>query len=215
MTRIERLLASNVAAYNLGRLAKSLLRLDARYASYACELLAANCDFGPVSVARLGLDPAEANRHGDSGGPDLADVLEVLDLRSTDSVIDVGCGKGAALATLARFPHARLTGVDLSREMVEIARKNLAKLKVVADLHPCDARAFPDYGDFSFVYMCNPFPAPVVAATASSIVAARAGRSVRLLYKFPRHEDVLLELGFRRTFRQQKRTGLFSVYVKE
>ena len=44
-----------------------------------------------------------------------------------NSVLEVGCGTGTNLLALARqFPNANLTGVDISTEMLDIARKKLS-----------------------------------------------------------------------------------------
>lgn len=43
-------------------------------------------------------------------------------------ILEVGCGTGRNLYALARaYPNAEITGVDLSPEMLAIARKNLAR----------------------------------------------------------------------------------------
>lgn len=51
----------------------------------------------------------------------------VLDIRSTpESILDVGCGTGAATLFLAReFPRARIRGVDISPEMVNLASSKI------------------------------------------------------------------------------------------
>lgn len=50
-------------------------------------------------------------------------------------LLEVGCGTGYNLANLARrFPHARLTGLDLSEDMLGIARRNLRSFSGRIDL---------------------------------------------------------------------------------
>ncbi len=47
---------------------------------------------------------------------------------SPGKILEIGCGTGKNLAVLSRlFPEAQLTGVDLSEEMLCVARKNLGK----------------------------------------------------------------------------------------
>ena len=47
---------------------------------------------------------------------------------SPERILDIGCGTGVLLNVLGnQFPHAQLTGIDLSSEMLELARKKLGK----------------------------------------------------------------------------------------
>ena len=56
-------------------------------------------------------------------------TLALMDLASTDNVLDVGCGAGWLLRTLAaRCTDGRVIGMDVSDEMVRHARKNCADL---------------------------------------------------------------------------------------
>ena len=60
--------------------------------------------------------------------------------------LDLGTGTGAgATQILARFPEARVVGVDLSDEMLERARANVP----AAEFRRADASALP-FGDASF-----------------------------------------------------------------
>jgi ubiquinone/menaquinone biosynthesis C-methylase UbiE len=46
------------------------------------------------------------------------------DVASPDSVLDVGCGTGRLLRKIGeRWPHARLTGVDPTEDMIAVARR--------------------------------------------------------------------------------------------
>lgn len=47
-----------------------------------------------------------------------------VDRDAAVSILEVGCGTGRNLTQLAkRFPNARITGVDLSKDMLDIARR--------------------------------------------------------------------------------------------
>jgi trans-aconitate 2-methyltransferase len=63
-------------------------------------------------------------------------VLERLELRGDETVIDAGCGSGRVTEALVeRLPRGRVIGVDVSASMVEAAR---ARLDGRADLHVAD-----------------------------------------------------------------------------
>jgi ubiquinone/menaquinone biosynthesis C-methylase UbiE len=61
------------------------------------------------------------------------------------NVLDVGCGTGfASVAMVQRFGPARITGVDVSAQMLEQMRRKLAEVPgVTLDLHVADVLAMP------------------------------------------------------------------------
>lgn len=75
-------------------------------------------------------------------------VLDRLDARAGERILDVGCGTGLLLERLGRAtPAARLTGVDPVPEMLALARRRLAVS--AADLSEAAAERLP-FGDGSF-----------------------------------------------------------------
>ncbi|MEO1712515.1 MAG: class I SAM-dependent methyltransferase [Bacteroidota bacterium] len=59
-----------------------------------------------------------------------------LDRNTNARIVEVGCGTGFNLQLLAnRFPKAHLTGIDVSNDMLNIARKNLRSVGNEYELH--------------------------------------------------------------------------------
>jgi ubiquinone/menaquinone biosynthesis C-methylase UbiE len=87
-----------------------------------------------------------------------ADVLDRLELRGDERLLDIGCGRGAVLLMAAqRLPRGRAVGVDIwstmdqSGNAEQVTRHNAA-LEGVADrveLHSADMRELP-FEDGSF-----------------------------------------------------------------
>ncbi|MGN9913009.1 trans-aconitate 2-methyltransferase [Phytohabitans sp. LJ34] len=68
-------------------------------------------------------DPATYLRFGDERSRPFFDLMARVGAAEPRAVVDLGCGPGNLTATLAaRWPGARLRGVDSSAEMIEKAR---------------------------------------------------------------------------------------------
>src|SRR5256885_2767407 len=79
-----------------------------------------------------------------------------IDIGLTDSVLDVGCGTGELLVRLAaRYPKARLSGLDPVAEMLAVARRKLSD-SVELRVGWGNELPWPD-GTFDLVVSCNMF----------------------------------------------------------
>jgi trans-aconitate 2-methyltransferase len=68
-------------------------------------------------------DPAVYHRFGNERSRPFFDLVARVDAERPRAVVDLGCGPGELTATLAaRWPDARVTGLDSSPEMIEKAR---------------------------------------------------------------------------------------------
>lgn len=68
-------------------------------------------------------DPAQYQRFGDERSRPFFDLLGRVHAENPRTVVDLGCGPGNLTATLAaRWPDARVLGVDSSPEMIEAAQ---------------------------------------------------------------------------------------------
>ncbi len=76
-------------------------------------------------------------------------VMEALDCRPGERVLEVGVGTGLSLPLYP--PYVRVTGIDLSREMLEKARTRVARRSLVnvEGLHEMDAEAM-SFADATF-----------------------------------------------------------------
>lgn len=92
-----------------------------------------------------------------------AEILDALQLDGDETVLDLGCGRGAVLCAAAkRLPHGRVIGVDLWRadqtgNSADTTRTNAA-LENVADrveLHTADMAALPLTDDSVDVVVSN------------------------------------------------------------
>jgi hypothetical protein len=192
--------------------------IQRRHARYQLWMQCRKIDLRWNSVADLGLDPARSESHGNSGGPGLEQVLESLTITPQDAVLDLGAGKGGAMITLAKWPFARIDGVEISPAMIGIGRRNLEKLgKVRGAIMQGDAAEFTDMDPYTFFYMYNPFLAPVMEKVLANIRASlvRKPRKATLIYMNPVCHDMVVAAGFKQTGRFQDILPEFRVYTAE
>ncbi|WP_157803823.1 class I SAM-dependent methyltransferase [Luteimicrobium subarcticum] len=114
-------------------------------------------------------------------GPIAAGLVDELAVRPGERVLDIGCGRGAALRPLALATGAagRAVGIDLAPRMVELAARDLADLPQV-DVRVGDARA-PDVPYASFDVVCASLvlffmPDPADALARWAALLAPGGR---------------------------------------
>ncbi len=79
----------------------------------------------------------------------------VATLRTPENILEIGCGTGRNLARLARrFPQARLTGLDLSADMLARARRGLESFGDRVELaHQAYTRPLHDEPRFDLIVL--------------------------------------------------------------
>ena len=109
--------------------------------SPACET---KFPIGPANAKALGYDSVEIDRLPKSATESFVGVTNVLQLgeiRSGDTVVDLGCGAGldCLLAAGRIGPTGKAIGVDMTEAMIDKAQRNAAELGIenVEFFHGC------------------------------------------------------------------------------
>lgn len=111
---------------------------------------------------------------------DYPQMLAELEKEPFDAVLDVGCGTGAVLALLhEKYPDRRYVGLDLTPEMIEVARTKVAPgMEFVVG----DAENLPfDEASFDAVLCSNSFhhyPNPAAFLAGALRVLRPGGRLI-------------------------------------
>jgi hypothetical protein len=148
----------------------------------------------------LHLPEDRCHYYANSGGIHLVKALRALKITPQDSIVDFGSGKGGALITFSRFPFAKITGIELSPQLVSIAEDNLNKLNIGnITMIICDAADFTDLDGYNYFYFFSPFPGNVMSAVIRNISdsLARVPRKATIIYFNPEyHEAVVTDSPF-------------------
>lgn len=99
--------------------------------------------------------------------------------------LDIGCGKGRALAVASEYPFRRIVGVELSGALCEVARANAAKIGAPIEIIEGDALAVPLPPGSLVIYLYNPFFDAFVRALARKIGDRKSDEPLFLIYYNP------------------------------
>jgi SAM-dependent methyltransferase len=138
----------------------------------------------------------DAARHNREGSIRL---IASLPPEHVDRILDVGCGTGwASLEAAARFGARRISGVDVSAEMIARFREKVAgREDLEVDLHVADVLDMPvAEGGYDLVLcaMVMHWLPDRAAAVAAMARAARPGGLVAVLAPGPRHDAEFVEV---------------------
>jgi SAM-dependent methyltransferase len=96
------------------------------------------------------------------------------------SFLDFGSGKGRAVISAATFPFKRVTGVEISAYLNDIAKENVARMRhrraKHVELVQSDATEFAVADDTNVIYMANPFFGITLEKVVANILASYHAR---------------------------------------
>lgn len=104
--------------------------------------------------------------------------------------VDIGSGKGAAVLMAAEFPFRRLVGLELTPELIEIARENVVKFNAAnrTTLDPewvhADFFAWPLPPEPVLLFFNNPFPEQITVEAIEALERAVATHPYPVLLVF-------------------------------
>ena len=143
-----------------------------------------------------------ATNSGASRQMGLVDVICHIEERlCTDirdkKVLDIGCGKGGAIELFSQSEFAKVDGIEYSKSISDIARKNMMLLGNNSDIYNISATEFENYDEYDILYMYDPFRDDVFRSVLKKLEAAAGKRNkpMLLVYANPYHHKDIVDGG--------------------
>lgn len=144
---------------------------------------------GVLPPSAIGLSANDA--HGHAPTNDFIELFWILSKLNPagKTIVDLGCGSGAAICLFRMFPFKYIFGVELSHTLAKTALNNFKNSKRVTILET-DARQFNQNVDI--VYMFNPFPKQILLDALKNIMITN--QRVIVVYRRPDFADALKDV---------------------
>lgn len=161
----------------------------------------AELDFSSIIYPEdVGLDPQQVYRSSPSGNVYLSNLLADMGISKSDSILDIGAGKGSAMRTMIEFPFKKVAGIEISEHIAKITKRNFKILKSKnVWIYNCNAVKFEKYSEYNFFYFYNPFPSDVMVNVIKNIYDStlRSVNEIIIIYNNPTcHNEIVCNTNF-------------------
>ena len=117
-------------------------------------------------------------------------ILKDMKINSNDSILDIGCGKGAALYKFSKY-FKNIYGVEFNKDIYNICCENMDKLNIHANIVNDDIDNYIIPDNVNYIFMFNPFSGETMKNTISKIKSGTI-----LIYHNPLCENMLYKNNF-------------------
>jgi SAM-dependent methyltransferase len=174
-----------------------------------------------VSVGDLDIPESKldhTNRYEAVSPETFLGMLHELNISYEDfTFIDIGSGKGRALLLAAGFPFKAVIGVEISRALTEVARKNIQLFQVARqcrNLHALceDAATYELPPGNAVVFLYNPFNEHIMRIVLAQIERSlqALSRKVYVIYQMPLHRDLWDRSAYFRLLKENHRVVFYE-----
>ncbi len=172
-------------------------------------------------LEELGIDLSHATIYMPVSYYLLEEIFQQLPSTHRNHFLDLGCGKGRALCMSAHQGFKQITGLDLSKDLCDIAIENLNKTKLKIRSFEFkvinnDAFYFDIPDDVDCIFLFNPFDEIIMSAVVNNIFESLQSnpRKLKIIYVNPLHKELFLKAGYKQTWYSIKMKYIEAVILE-
>jgi SAM-dependent methyltransferase len=174
------------------------------------------------SLEKKGIDISSATIYMPVSYDVLTQFFDEIKLEKFNHFLDIGCGKGRAMCVAATYCVEKISGIELSKELLIAAKENIDYSQLIFpytdfELYNNNAFYFEIGDDVDCIFMFNPFDEAVMSAVMENIETSLENnpRKISIIYINPMEKHVLLEWGYKEIYHSKKMHYLEgSIFVK-
>ena len=174
------------------------------------------------SVAKKGVDISHATIYMPVSYDVLEEFFTEVQLHTFTHFVDIGSGMGRAMCVAAHYKVPLISGVELSTELYNIAKTNIANTSTlvpnaVFKLYNNDAFYFEIESNVDCIFMFNPFDDTIMSAVLHNIGTSLHAhpRDMTIIYINPLQQHLFIEHGYEQVYHSKKMHYLEgSIFVK-
>lgn len=121
-------------------------------------------------------------------------IMRLLKLRSSDTLFDLGCGKGRIVCVASRFGVGRCVGIDIDPRLCDLARANAATMRfphAPIEIIEGDCTTAGNFDEGTVFFFFNPFAMSIMVKVAERIRLSLASnpRPIKVVYVNARYRE--------------------------
>lgn len=175
-----------------------------------------------LSLEEKGVDISHATIYMPASYDLLETMLERIQSENLHHFIDIGCGKGRAMAVAAHHGFNKVSGIDFSKSLCDAAMENLL---IVKNKFPSlnylvknnDAFYYEIPRDADCIFFFNPFDELIMSGVLKNIELHRkiTNQPIYIIYLNPMHKDLFINAGYKEIFHSKKLKYLEGSILKK
>ncbi len=146
-----------------------------------------------IELSELGINNPECKHYGATDYSSIREIVKALEIDPHEhTFLDFGAGLGRAMILAAMHPFQRVLGVEISPELSDQARQNIAQCRRKLscqhiEVSTCDATTYLIPADATVIYFNNPFFGKILTTVIANLWRSleAAPRTVRVVCNLP------------------------------